>query len=402
MHLGLLKANFILSTCAAAIGILVPFGLCYALLYAGWGFGAVETFIVGAALSVTSLGTTFVVIASAAKGINLPRTRIGTVLIGAAVISDVSGLVMARSVIRYTPSRKFSKLTGCSVIHNIGSAGEGGDTNIGWLVGRPVVASIAMGVLSPLIAKYVASPIFRWYVEDNFAQYKHISNIILMVFVLCGFLSVAGFSGASPIYGAFLAGTFLTSLPCIHPLAPFSVLSREHGETDPDKTPTFVHTFEKYFLDARQYILQPMFFASVGFAIPFRQLWNGEIVWKGFVFALVMLFGKVSHFNLNLEFELRGLACCGVDRPIIRTHHRSPSTQSQQPRQVRLEASNSPRSRHDRSRRDRAVDHPDRSERNNISLRGCLPDRHMGNDLEHHHRPSDCRAATQAPRPHHQ
>lgn len=203
------------------------------------------------------------------------------------------------------------------MIHNIGSVGEGGNPNIGWLVGRPVVASIAMGVLSPLIAKYVASPVFRWYVEDNFARYKHISNIILMVFVLCGFLSVAGFSGASPLYGAFLAGTFLTSLPCIHPLAPYSVLSREHGETDPDKTPTFVHTFEKYFLDARQYILQPMFFASVGFAIPFRQLWTGEIVWKGFVFALIMIFGKVSNSDCTLVTQLTIPARCWYDRAII-------------------------------------------------------------------------------------
>lgn len=147
-----------------------------------------------------------------------------------------------------------------------------GNTSLGWLIGRPVVASVAMGVLSPLTAKYLASPVFRWYIEDSFARHKHISNVILMVFILCAFLSIAGFAGASPLYGAFLAGTFLTSLPCIHPLGPFSVLSREHGETDPDKTPTFVHTFEKYFLDARQYILQPMFFASVGFAIPFRQL----------------------------------------------------------------------------------------------------------------------------------
>ena len=62
---------------------------------------------------------------------------------------------------------------------------------------------------------------------------------------------------------------------------------------------------EKYFLDARQYILQPMFFASVGFAIPFRQLWNGEIVWKGFVFAIVMLFGKVNHPNLKFRIRVK-------------------------------------------------------------------------------------------------
>jgi Kef-type K+ transport system membrane component KefB len=96
VHLGLLKANFFLSTCAAAVGILVPIGLCYALLYVGWGYGAVETFIVGAALSVTSLGTTFVVIGSAAKGIDFAKTKVGTVLISAAVVSDVTGLIMAR------------------------------------------------------------------------------------------------------------------------------------------------------------------------------------------------------------------------------------------------------------------------------------------------------------------
>jgi Kef-type K+ transport system membrane component KefB len=56
----------------------------------------VEVFIIGAALSTTSLGTTFVIIGSAAKGIDFAQTRVGTVLISAAVFDDVSGLVMAR------------------------------------------------------------------------------------------------------------------------------------------------------------------------------------------------------------------------------------------------------------------------------------------------------------------
>ncbi|KAH7362410.1 sodium-hydrogen antiporter [Plectosphaerella cucumerina] len=275
VHLGLLKANFFLSTCAAAVGILVPIGLCYALLYIGWGYGAVETFIVGAALSVTSLGTTFVVIGSAAKGIDFAKTKVGTVLISAAVVSDVTGLIMA------------------SVIHNLGAVAEDSDANLGWLIGRPIVASIAMGIFSPLTAKYLAGPVFRWYLEDRFARFKHVSNILLMVFVLCAFLSIAGFAGASVLYGAFLAGTFLSALPCIHPDAPFMVFDREHGESDPDKTPTFVHTFEKYFLGAQTYILQPTFFASIGFAIPFRKLWTGQAIWHGIVFTLLMLFGKL-------------------------------------------------------------------------------------------------------------
>jgi Kef-type K+ transport system membrane component KefB len=51
---------------------------------------------VGAALSVTSLGTTFVVLGKSSKEINFADTRVGTVLVSAAVFDDVSGLVMAR------------------------------------------------------------------------------------------------------------------------------------------------------------------------------------------------------------------------------------------------------------------------------------------------------------------
>lgn len=58
--------------------------------------GAIETFIIGAALSTTSLGTTFVVIGSAGRGIDFAQTKVGIVLISAAVFDDVSGLVMAR------------------------------------------------------------------------------------------------------------------------------------------------------------------------------------------------------------------------------------------------------------------------------------------------------------------
>jgi Kef-type K+ transport system membrane component KefB len=94
--LDLLKANFGLSAIAATIGVLAPIGLTYLLLYVGFGYGAIETFIVGAALSVTSLGTTFVVLGKSSKEISFADTRVGTVLVSAAVFDDVSGLVMAR------------------------------------------------------------------------------------------------------------------------------------------------------------------------------------------------------------------------------------------------------------------------------------------------------------------
>ncbi|CAE7205245.1 hypothetical protein PTNB73_07068 [Pyrenophora teres f. teres] len=273
-RLDLLKANFTLSICGAATGVLCPIGFSYLLLYLGFGYGAVETFIIGAALSATSLGTTFAVIAGASKDVDLSQTKVGAVLVSAAVIDDVTGLVMS------------------SVIHDLGSIADGGNVNLGWLIGRPIVASAAMAILTPLLTKWVFAPLFRKYVEKHFHRFDHLSNIMLMILVLSAFISIAAYAGTSILFGAFLAGAFLTYLPSTHPEGPFVVMSREEGERSKDKSPTFVHTFECYCLDAQKYVLAPLFFASIGFAIPFLDLWTGEAIWKGVVYTLLMLVGK--------------------------------------------------------------------------------------------------------------
>ncbi|KAJ5139236.1 uncharacterized protein N7515_004084 [Penicillium bovifimosum] len=270
----LLKQNFTLSMIGAATGVLFPIGLSYLLLFLGFGYGAVETFIIGASLSATSLGTTFAVISSASDTVNLAETRVGSVLVSAAVIDDVVGLVML------------------SVIGDLGKLSGDGDVNLGWLIGRPIVASIGMAVMTPIVTKWVFAPFFRKFIEYRFARFDHISNIILMTLVLSAFVAIAGFTGTSVLFGAFLAGVFLTYIPSKHPEGPFVVLSREQGEREADKSPTFIHTFEKYLLGPQQYLMEPMFFSSIGFAIPFLKLWTGERIWKGVVFTLLMAFAK--------------------------------------------------------------------------------------------------------------
>ena len=274
-RIDLLKENFALSMVAATTGVVFPIGLSYLLLYLGFGYGAVETFIIGAALSATSLGTTFAVIGSASKTIDLSQTRVGTILVSAAVIDDVSGLVMS------------------SVISDLGGISDGGDYNLGWLIGRPILASALMAILTPLLTKHVFAPAFRRYFEHRFARYDHLSNIVLMVVVLCAFISIAAYAGTSILFGAFLAGAFLTYLPSKHAEGPFVVLSREEGERKAEKSPTFVHTFELYCVDVQKYLMEPLFFASIGFAIPFIDLWTGEAIWKGVVYTLLMLVAKV-------------------------------------------------------------------------------------------------------------
>jgi Kef-type K+ transport system membrane component KefB len=178
----------------------------------------------------------------------------------------------------------------------LGKTSEGGNVNLGWLIGRPIVASIAMAIVTPIVTKWVFAPFFRTFIEYHFAQFDHISNIILMTLVLSAFVAIAGFAGTSVLFGAFLAGAFISYLPSKHPEGPFVVMSREEGEREADKSPTFIHTFEKYLLGPQQYLMEPLFFASIGFAIPFVQLWTGERIWRGVVYTLLMAFAKVYRY----------------------------------------------------------------------------------------------------------
>ncbi|CAP79057.1 Pc06g00640 [Penicillium rubens Wisconsin 54-1255] len=286
----LLKQNFTLSMIGATTGVVFPIGLSYLLLYLGFGYGAVETFIIGASLSATSLGTTFAVISSTSGSVNLAETRVGSVLVSAAVIDDVVGLIML------------------SVIGDLGKLSGGGDVNLGWLIGRPIVASIGMALVMPIVTKWVFAPFFRKFIEHRFARYDHISNIILMTLVLSAFIAIAGFTGTSVLFGAFLAGVFLTYIPSKHPEGPFVVLNREEGEREADKSPTFIHTFEKYLLGPQQYLMEPLFFSSIGFAIPFLELWTGERIWKGIVYTLLMTFAKQSEQDKGKKWKRAWLA----------------------------------------------------------------------------------------------
>ncbi|TKA74451.1 hypothetical protein B0A55_05072 [Friedmanniomyces simplex] len=274
-RLDLLRANLFFSVCAAITGIIFPIGLSYLLLYLGFGYGAVETFIIGAALSSTSLGTTFAVLSGASKTIDFSQTRVGAVLVSAAVIDDVSGLVMS------------------SVIQNLGSMSDGGNVNLGWLIGRPIVASIAMAVVTPVLSKFVLAPVFRKFIQGRLARYGHRSNIVLMILVLCAFISIAAYSGTSVLFGAFLAGMLLTYLPTTEDEASLGSESKSESERHGSESLTFVHTFEHYVQDVQRYVLEPLFFASIGFAIPFLDLWTGSAIWHGIVYTLLMIVGKL-------------------------------------------------------------------------------------------------------------
>ncbi|GAI52777.1 unnamed protein product, partial [marine sediment metagenome] len=80
----------------AALGVVLPFILGY-LVTIYFGFSYIVALFVGVALVATSIG----VGASILTEFRMLRTRIGTLIMGAAVIDDVIGVVMMSVLIGF-------------------------------------------------------------------------------------------------------------------------------------------------------------------------------------------------------------------------------------------------------------------------------------------------------------
>ncbi|GAA5935301.1 hypothetical protein JCM3775_007265 [Rhodotorula graminis] len=240
----------------ALVGILVPLAFTFALFSAAtFNYPPLEAFTAGSALASTSLGTTFFVLRS--SGPELSTTAVGEILKGAALIDDVVALVLL------------------SVIQSLAS-GQGGSGGLGWTIGRPVVASVAMAVVTPVVTRWIFVPLFRTRrVEKVVESGGRSGELFLGVAVLCAFLSIAYFAGTTMLLGAFLAGAFLSALP------------------SPTSSISFVVCWELWLVPIQEHVLVPLFFASIGFSLPFLDLWTGARIWRGIVYAVLMTLGKV-------------------------------------------------------------------------------------------------------------
>lgn len=315
-----LKANLLLSFGVALTGIAVPIGLSYTLqglLHATPS----QAFAAGAALCSTSLGTTFTVLASS----GLSASRLGVVLTSAAMMDDVVGLVMVQ------------------VISNLG------DGKFSWVVVvRPVLISVAFALVVPVVCLFVARPItlrINRYRETHPKKYlngllsKEKTAFLLHTVLLVGLVAGATYAGTSNLFAAYIAGASISwwdsEVP--HPVVkkvsseaqaggsedimptdssegstnnPHGSSSHETEEStnelserqprDVSATSSSDHEtfgsaiYHRYYHPAVSKILQPLFFASIGFSIPITRMFRGAVVWRGLIYTMLMLFGKVT------------------------------------------------------------------------------------------------------------
>ena len=173
-----LVANLPLSTLVALTGIAVPIGLSF-LLGPLAGATPLQCFAAGAALSATSLGTTFSILSTA----GFVNTRLGTVLTSAAMMDDVIGLVM---------------------IQVVASLGRSGGKISGEAVGRPIGASIGL-LLVVWLGTWLLGKLLLGRKYGTRLSGTH-GKFVMQTGILIALVVVASYAGSSVLFAAFLAG----------------------------------------------------------------------------------------------------------------------------------------------------------------------------------------------------
>jgi Kef-type K+ transport system membrane component KefB len=234
----------------AVFGVVAPFFL-------GWGVGVyflpesntlVHLFI-GATLTATSVGIT----ARVLKDIGKIDTKEAKIILGAAVIDDILGLVI------------LAVITG--VISAAAAGNDGGISSgaILWIVAKAVLFIVGAVVIGSIILPTYFKIGFRLKGKGVF-----LSFCLLVCFLLA---YVAGLAGLAPIVGAFAAGLILDK---VH-YKEFS----EAGEHGIDELIEPISTF-----------LVPIFFVSMGMAVDLTTFAQVEILGFAAVMTVVAILGK--------------------------------------------------------------------------------------------------------------
>jgi Kef-type K+ transport system membrane component KefB len=292
------RQNMCICILVAFSGIGLPIGLSMLVLHFGYRYAVLESFVVGAALSATSLGTTFAIMSAfhfptppshlqgestdldqtgtstaSKEECSLAETRAGTILIGAALLDDIVGLVIS------------------SVVLNLGSTNS--TTHIsGWVIARPIISSSVMLIVTMVLAKYICPLVVKLFpiqVHARLSQSKwahQLPNVALFSFVIiaAAYVTIAHYVGSSMLIGAFCAGSLMSH----H----WKIL-QVHSRSDAIEHWSPHYSFERI-VPVQNRVLSPFFFASIGAAIPVRSLFLATTAWRGILYSTLMVVAKIA------------------------------------------------------------------------------------------------------------
>ena len=210
------------------------------------GFTWREAIFIGTILTATSVSIT----AQTLMNLNKLRSKVGSTILGAAVIDDVLGLVVLSLVIALEARSPQS---------------TSGWIGVAQTVGRVLIFSAAAFFVGPRLIRFI----FR---QAQRLRAPHASVAMALVLCFAFAFSAESFGGIASITGAYLAGLFVAATPT-------------HQEIIADLR-SMTNSF-----------FAPLFFVSIGLAINARQL-RGHFAFFALT-LLVAVFGKVLGCGLG-------------------------------------------------------------------------------------------------------
>jgi Kef-type K+ transport system membrane component KefB len=224
------------ATTVAIVGVVLPFALGYAAVVGLAGLERVPALVCAAALTATSIGIS----ARVLSDIGQLKTPEGQVVLGAAVLDDIVGLIVL------------------SVVNGIVTAGS-------WSVAgvvKTAVISVGFVVLALTVGRLLARPIFRS-VESIKAPGTLAALALAFALVLS---AIAARSGSALILGAFAAGM---------------ILNTTGARAEIERAATSIGHF-----------LVPVFFASVGAAVELSAFGEARTLAVGGILVVTGVAGK--------------------------------------------------------------------------------------------------------------
>jgi Kef-type K+ transport system membrane component KefB len=236
------------ATVVAVVGIVMPMALGFGV---GWAFHPQESWMMhaflGAMLAATSVGIT----ARVLQGAHALRTPSARVILGAAVIDDVLGLIVL------------------AIIAGVIQAAAGGATLSGLGVAVIVVKAFVFLALALAVGSFLSPRLFRK------ALAIQTSGLVLALSLgFCFLLAwLAAKAGLAPIVGAFAAGL---------------VLEEVHFEGLVKRGEKPLHES----LHALTALLVPVFFVRMGLLVDVQSFLSASVIGFALVLSVAAMIGK--------------------------------------------------------------------------------------------------------------
>ncbi len=242
-----MKKVGVVATIVACAGVLVPLvlGFLIAMCFMPNGFGDItnsdavfNAIFVGAILTATSVGITVETLRELGK----LNSRVGTIILGAAIIDDVLGILVL------------------SIVTSLHGSTGGANIPI-WLTFIKVILFFVFAVGVGLIIRYI----FKW-LGKHYPHHRRTGIYAIALCLIYSFLAEQVF-GIAAITGAYMAGLMLSGI---------------------DDT----EYINKKIITSGYLIFSPIFFAYIGISADFSQFHPIDLVFA-LCFVLIGIIGKI-------------------------------------------------------------------------------------------------------------